>query len=381
MAKKVLIFSTAYLPLIGGAEVAVKEITKRLSGEFSFDLICARIKKELPTQEKIGVVQVYRVGRGRGRIDKLLLPWRGLALAKRLHRQNKYDLIWAIMASFGGLAALFFKKRFIGVPYVLTLQEGDTPAHIAARAVWLGPYWRQMFSRADAITAISQFLKDYAAKRGAKVTPEVIPNGAQFLSASSGESLRVRLNIKPEEKLIVHHGRLVPKNGLVYLVEAIGLLPDSGYRSHFKLLLIGSGPEKKKLEQKAAEIKSGERIIFLPEMPHEEALKYLAVADVFVRPSLSEGLGNVFLEAMAAGVPVIGTRVGGIVDFLRDGETGLFCEAKNPRSIAEKINLFFSDEILRQRLIANARKLVEEKYNWDSLAPKMENIFNRLIIK
>ncbi|MBU1102183.1 glycosyltransferase family 4 protein, partial [Patescibacteria group bacterium] len=110
----------------------------------------------------------------------------------------------------------------------------------------------------------------------------------------------------------------------------------------------------------------------------EDVPKYLAISDVFVRPSLSEGLGNSFLEAMAAGVPIIGTKVGGIPDFLRDGETGLFCEARNPQSIAEKITLLLSDEILRQRLIANARKLVEEKYNWDNIAQKMGNIFEKL---
>jgi len=87
----------------------------------------------------------------------------------------------------------------------------------------------------------------------------------------------------------------------------------------------------------------------------------LALADVFVRPSLSEGLGNVFLEAMAAGLPIIGTPVGGILDFLKDGETGLFCRIKNPKSIAEKIKEILSDDRLREKLIQNGQKLAEEK--------------------
>ena len=151
--KRILVFSTAYLPLVGGAEIAIKEITDRIS-DVEFDLICARIKKNLPAQEKVSNINVRRLGSGRGKIDKFLLPWQGARLAKRLQAQKGYDAIWAIMASFGGLAALKFKKGFPDIPYVLTLQEGDTPKHIHSRAKWLGPYYSQMFRKADYITAI-----------------------------------------------------------------------------------------------------------------------------------------------------------------------------------------------------------------------------------
>ena len=104
----------------------------------------------------------------------------------------------------------------------------------------------------------------------------------------------------------------------------------------------------------------------------------MALADVFVRPSLSEGLGNVFLEAMAAGLPIIGTPVGGILDFLKDGETGLFCRIKNPKSIAEKIKEILSDDRLREKLIQNGQKLAEEKYSWDIIARQMEKIFKKI---
>ena len=106
---------------------------------------------------------------------------------------------------------------------------------------------------------------------------------------------------------------------------------------------------------------------------------------MFVRPSLSEGLGNSFLEAMAAGVPIIGTNVGGIPDFLidpstgsRQAATGLFCETANPKSIAEKIELLLTDEDLRQKLIINGKKAVAEKYDWDKIAARMKVIIGRL---
>ena len=111
--------------------------------------------------------------------------------------------------------------------------------------------------------------------------------------------------------------------------------------------------------------------------------QYLSAADVFARPSLSEGLGSAFLEAMAAGLPVIGTAVGGIPDFLKDPSThsgqatGLFCNVNDPWDLAEKIKTLLTDRELRTKLIDNGRKLVAEKYDWDIIAEKFEEIYTK----
>jgi len=91
-------------------------------------------------------------------------------------------------------------------------------------------------------------------------------------------------------------------------------------------------------------------------------------------------LGNSFLEAMAAEVPVVATPVGGIPDFLEDGKTGWFCKVRDPQSIAEKIQYILDeknkDEV--EWVVKNAKELVEKKYNWDNIAIQMNNIFNKL---
>ena len=107
--------------------------------------------------------------------------------------------------------------------------------------------------------------------------------------------------------------------------------------------------------------------------------KYLRIADVFVRPSRSEGLGSAFLEAMAAGLPVIGTRVGGIPDFLKDGETGLFCKVDDPKSIVEKINLLTADKNLQNHIIQKGYKMVATNYNWKKIAKEYQIVFESLI--
>ena len=386
--------------MIGGAEIAIKEITDRLGGDFEFDLICPRINKNLSVREQIGSVDIWRVGSGRwGRYDKFLFPWRGFNLAKEMYPKKKYDLVWAIMASFGGLAALFFKEQFSGVPYVLNLQEGDTPQHIISRAKWLGPYYRRMFMRADFITAISGYLKEYAIKNGAVCPIKIVPNGVdidkfssvnrQSSSQFSREEFRKKLGISEGEKVIITVSRLVEKNGVGDLIEAVKQLIINDKQSAIRLLIAGSGELEKSLKSKVRNFcpsgnreqdkKLQDKILFLGEIPPDEVPKYLAISDIFVRPSLAEGLGNVFLEALAVGVPIIGTPVGGIPDFLKEGETGLFCGIHDPASIAVKINQILADGNLRQKLISNGKKLVAEKYDWTIIAPEMGKVFKQLI--
>ena len=103
---KILIFAPAYLPLKGPAEIAIKEITDR-NNDFEFDLITARLKKDLPKKEKIGQVNVYRIGLGNS-FDKFLLPFLGVIKALKLNKKKHYEVIWAMMASYGALAGIFF---------------------------------------------------------------------------------------------------------------------------------------------------------------------------------------------------------------------------------------------------------------------------------
>lgn len=384
--KRILIFSTAYFPLIGGAEIAVKEITDRLgrgdlAGDWEFDLICARIKKELLSQEKIGQINVYRVGGGWGKLDKFLLPWRGAKLAFKLHRQNSYSAIWAIMASFGGLAALLFKKKYPSVPYLLTLQEGDPPEYIRSRARWLGKYFGEIFQRADFIAVISNYLRDFALKNGAVCPIELVPNGVDLklfsmdFSAEARRSLRAEIKIGENDKLLIHTGRLTKKNAVNDIISALPYLPEN-----IRFLSLGNGPDLNKLKALARELGVADRVSFLSQVAHEEMVKYLKISDIFIRPSLSEGLGNSFLEALAAGLPIIGTKVGGIPDFLFNGQTGLFCEAANPKDLAEKVKLLLADDELGKKIINNGRQMVVERYDWEKITEQMKKILERLTI-
>ncbi|HOZ36429.1 MAG TPA: glycosyltransferase family 4 protein [bacterium] len=378
---KVLIFSLTYLPFIGGAEVAVSEITKKIAG-IEFDIITCNLDGCQQAVEQKDNIKIYRVGHGKN--SKRFFPWLAYKKALELHRLNNYSLIWSIMANRAGLAALFFKRKFSDVKFLLTLQEGDSLFSIWKKTWYFRPIYKKIYTRADHIQAISQWLARRARSYGYKKDISVVPNGVdldKFKTQNSKLKTKEELSIKPEDKIILTDSRLVVKNGVADLIKSVHILVTHYPLLTPKLVILGSGPLEKQLKQFALRLGVTDKIIFLGRVPHEQIQDYYQIADIFVRPSLTEGFGNVFVQAMAASLPVIATPVGGILDFFKDSETGWFCEVKNPQSIAEKINYILEeknkDEV--ERVVANARHMVEEKYDWNLIADKMKNIFDSIM--
>lgn len=366
MAKpKVLIFSTAYFPYVGGAEVAVKELTDRLI-DYDFDLITARFDRRLPVEEVVGRVRVFRVGSGSPFWDKFFLPWRGTSLVLKLHRDNNYRAFWCVMATFASgaayLANIFGRLK---VPIILNLQEGDSETHFARR--WLGLInvsWWLALKQSRVVTVLSIYLSSRAKRWGYRGEPVIIPNGVDLEKFQPAE-------IDLAKKVIITTSRLVLKNGVGDLIEAMPLLPRQ-----VSLQIYGTGSLQQALEQQVKQLDLTDRVKFFGHVAPDDLPAKLAQASVFCRPSLSEGQGISFLEAMAIGLPTVGTAVGGIVDFIKEGETGWLAEPSNPQSIAKKI-AFILDPAHKDEVLAVAKKgqvLVRRNYSWDDLAGKMNQI-------
>lgn len=386
MKRRILIFTTAYYPFVGGAEIAIKEITDRLGKDFVFDLITAKFQSDLPRKEVFGNVTIHRIGFGKKTLDKILLPFLGAIQAYKLSKMYEYSVFWTVMVTFGSGAAFLCnivrrvlrKKK---IPIVLTLQEGDSENHLQYR--WGGLIrlsWKLALRYTTTLTALSNFLLYRAGRMGYTGTSVLVPNGVDIktftkkISAKEKEELKTRFNKKEGDVFLVTTSRLTRKNAVDDIISSLQYVPE-----HVSLLIIGRGEEGNRLCEQSKKLGVSDRVKFLGFLPYEEIPKYLSICDIFVRPSRSEGFGNSFIEAMAARLPVIATPVGGIVDFIDDGETGVFCAPDNPKSLAHAVSRILEDTQLRERIVRQGYERVVGKYGWEHIGQEMKKVFNETV--
>ncbi len=364
--KKVLIYSIAYYPLIGGAEVAIKEITDRMP-EIEWHMVTRQFASTHPAYEMIGNVHVHRV-----RGPKILFPFIGFWKGRKLHRKHSFAIMWSMM-TYAGFSGLFLKLASKRIKFLLTLQEGTPFADIKRKAFFVYPLFKLMFKKADMIQVISQFLGRMAYEIGAKKEVVVIPNGVDlslFATEPPKDQVLLLLNKlgkKEGDVYVVTTSRLTKKNGVDDVVRALPLLPKN-----IKFLIAGVGEDEPMLRNLAESMRVRDQVWFLGLVQQKDLPALLRVSDIFIRASRSEGFGNSFIEAMAAGLPVIATPVGGIPDFIDDRETGLFACADNPKSIAEAIQDLVDHEDLREIIAVGGQKRVFERYSWDTIVPVMK---------
>lgn len=380
MVKRVLVFSTDdHLYPAGGAEQAFGNITERLP-HITFDLICARLRKRAPREEVVKNVHIHRLGFGIPALDTLILALFGHLKAYRLMKTHTYDLLWSIMASYGAFSLIRVKKR-TGLPFLLTLQEGDPFEHIYHRVRYVRRSFNEIFVRADGIQAISNYLLQWGYEMGFKGrVGMVIPNGVGIerftRSDTNGDVLRERktFGFPDDAFILMTSSRLEPKNGIGDVIEALGTLPP-----HVCFVICGDGSLNAEIRARVKALGLESRVRFMGFVPPQDIPRIMHASDAFIRPSLSEGLGNAFLEAMVARLPVIGTSVGGIPDFLTDGETGFVVGAGDPESIVKGVRrvmeLTVSD---RTALLDRAERLVHERYDWKLISSSMETLFKTL---
>lgn len=353
--KIILIFSAFYTPFLGGAEMFVREITKRLKDKYQFIIITSRIQRTLPREEEREGIKVYRVGFG-FKIDKYFYP----VLAPFKSYFVKHDLVQAVLESYAGLALLVY-RIFQKKPALLSLQsQKDSIPKFLFKRIHLVP---------DKVHAISNVLAQRAKEFGAK-NIEVIPNGVD------PEKFKNLNTFLKEKHRIISVAHLKKVKGIEYLIRAMPEISETFPDA--KLVLVGEGPEREKLRLKSQELKISDRVEFKGTLSSARIPEELMKSEVFVLPSISEGMGIALVEARAAEIPVVATRVGGILDVIEDQKTGILVEPKDSQAIAKAVIKIFSEPVFAQNLIKEARLNLEE-YDWQNIAEKINKIYQELL--
>lgn len=198
-------------------------------------------------------------------------------------------------------------------------------------------------------------------------------DGSKYKKCENTRSrIRQQLGLAESAKLGIITRRLVDKNGVFYLAQATKLIADQSV----VYLVIGDGPERERVEAEFKKHK-GDRAIFLGNKEHDEIIDYYSGADFSILPSLMEATSISGLEAMAAGLPLVGTRVGGIPELIQDGVNGYLCEKGDFQDLAAKINLLLAGDM--STFGKQSRIMVEKKFDWSKIAAKTYDSYSTII--
>ncbi|MBI4422525.1 MAG: glycosyltransferase [Elusimicrobia bacterium] len=204
-----------------------------------------------------------------------------------------------------------------------------------------------------------------------------IHNGVDIASwpISKSDRSRVRLSLKlsPQDVLVGAVGRLDVQKGHAYLLEALAKLRVT---HPVKLLLLGDGPLRRELETRAKTLRVDQDVTFAGEVPDVSA--WLSALDVFVLPSLWEGLPNALLEAMGIGLPVVATKVDGVPEVVEHEVNGLLCEPKSSQGLFVALQDLVVDAELRQRLGAAAKRTIKDRFKLADMIGNYEKLYARV---
>jgi D-inositol-3-phosphate glycosyltransferase len=234
---------------------------------------------------------------------------------------------------------------------------------------------------ADRIVVVSNKTMEYVHKLGAdKSKTSVIYNGVDidYFHPANKEKSRKKLDLPKNRKMILSVRRLVYKNGLDTLIESVPYVA----RDHPDVLFViaGKGPSKKLIEDRIRESRMGDNIKLTGFVPDELLPVYYNAADYFVLPSASgEGLPLVLLEAMACGLPVISTTVGGTPEIIEHMKNGVLVPPKNPEAMAVTMSELLSKEGMGQAIGEEARKIVESRFTWEENLRQLKTVYSEFL--
>jgi glycosyltransferase involved in cell wall biosynthesis len=350
-----------------GTQRFLVELLKRMDRRrFDPTVFSLRSRGELLSEIKRQGIPVYEFGTGRGILSAE--TWRGLSGATAQLRRDRVDILSCVL----GITTLFgpVVGRLAGVPVVVNNQR-----NLAYRRMgrFEEAFYRFVNRRlVDAVLVNSESARRELLTRFAVPSAKVVRTGvgidlAPFADAPRDESLASELGLSGHAVVGIV-GKLSAVKGHQHFLAAAALIA----RSHdaVRFLIVGDGPRRIELEQQAAELGIAEATRFVG--AREDVPALLKLMDVFVLSSLSEGAPNAIMEAMAAGVPVVATRVGGVPELVADGSTGILVEPRDPVALADAIADLLDDRTRAILMGRSGQSVARERFDIGAAVDEVE---------
>lgn len=345
----------------GGLENGVVNVVNRLAPErFRSSVACLRHGGEFVARLQANT-PVHELGWQGGN------DWRLALRLARLFRTTRPDIVHTrnVEAFYYGFAA----AKLAGIDCLIHSEHGrnfdDRPLRFHVQ--------RWMTRHTDAVFTVSRQLKDdlvhHTGIPAQRV--QVLANGVDLarFGVADREQVRAALGLRPTETVIGSVGRLVPVKNYPLLLQAFAALQNSDA----VLVLVGAGPERASLEQQAQALGIAPRVRFLGH--RDDVTQLMAAFDVFVLPSLNEGMSNTLLEAMASGVACVASNVGGNPDLIVHGEDGCLFESEDLATLTALLGALCRDAGRRAALGAAARRRIEREFSIDAMIARYERLY------
>ena len=297
---------------------------------------------------------------------------------RRLHRRRPFDLLDAHYLYPDGLAAVLL-ARALGRPVVLSARGTDV--NLFMRLPLIRSWILYALRRCDRIIAVSGALKKVMVAAG--IGPrkiDVVPNGVDvsLFPEISREQARVELGLNPIGRIILSVGSLRPSKNFKHLLRALKEIRSDPANGDVSLAIVGYGHHRPRLEREISRLGLDDQVILAGRVPHQEIYRWYRAADLFCLASGSEGWPNVIFEALACGLPVVSTPVGGVPDILVSPQYGILLEDAEPSrltaGLSGAIRQALDRDWDRDLLAAYARE-----HTWDRVADEVVACFRRTL--
>lgn len=308
---------------------------------------------------------------------------------KLFKNSTKFDIIHTHNEHSTAAVVAMLLGKYLEIPLVLTCHGQLDLGNLLYNRFeerynnCLGKY---IFNQANSIISLSNNDKNYIASLGVynekiKVLPNAIDiNEFERFKGNEQnlEEIRSRYNLNGKI-IVLYSGQIVERKGLVYLIKAIPYILKNCEPKEVIFIITGDGRSLSKVQAIAKNLRLENNLIFTRFLRKEDLIYLYQISDIFVLPSLSEGLPTSILEAMYFGLPIIATNIPSIAEYIKN--ISILIPPRDEMALAKAITEMINEDSLRQKLSKAGKKFVENKYNWPFIAEKYETIYNESIYR